>query len=312
MSRKIKVIVIESETELRSLLKQQKTKASHDKIEALFLLKNNQVNTIKELATIIERPYSTVCSWLRIYRREGLDILLDISKSQITKKKDKNKVSSHQIHLPKKLQKHSNTNNQPKLQTLIDIDGEVILYNKILTEKESDRLFKELNKISWRQDYIKRFGKLIPLPRLTAWYGDSDKSYTYSGINMDPETWSPALLLIKDKVEKLSDVEFNSVLLNLYRDGQDSVAWHSDDEPELGKNPIIASVSLGQTRRFMLKHKYRQDLESIKIDLTPGSLLLMRGETQHFWKHQVPKTRNCDKPRINLTFRIIQSGANDC
>ncbi|MGL5872261.1 MAG: alpha-ketoglutarate-dependent dioxygenase AlkB family protein [Xenococcaceae cyanobacterium] len=186
-------------------------------------------------------------------------------------------------------------------------DGEVIIYRNFFEELESDRLFQELlNNINWRQDKITFFGKEVNLPRLTAWYGDENKSYKYSGITMNPDTWTPTLLAIEERVEKIVEIKFNSVLLNLYRNGKDYVSWHSDDEPELGKNPIIASVSFGATRRFQLRHRSNKDLDTVEIALTHGSLLLMKGSTQHFWKHQVPKTSKVLTERINLTFRVIK------
>ncbi len=189
---------------------------------------------------------------------------------------------------------------------VIDTDGEVIFYPNVFSIQESDRLFSDLSSsIKWRHDTIHMYGKKIPLPRLTAWYGDEGKSYIYSGIEHHPEPWTPILRLIKLKAEEISEVTFNSVLLNLYRHGQDSVSWHSDDEPELGENPIIASISLGGTRRFSLRHKTSPDYK-IDLDLPKGSLLLMKGETQHFWKHQIAKTAKFVEPRINLTFRVIK------
>lgn len=185
-------------------------------------------------------------------------------------------------------------------------NADVIIYRHLFYKEESDQLFYELyNNTNWRQDSISFYGKSIPLPRLTAWYGNSGKSYTYSGIEMEPEHWTPNLLKIKSKIEILADVEFNSVLLNLYRSGKDSVSWHSDDEAELGKNPVIASVSFGDTRRFMFREKNQKDARKIEIELDHGSFLIMRGETQHFWQHQVPKTSKPVNPRINLTFRVI-------
>ncbi len=185
-------------------------------------------------------------------------------------------------------------------------DGDLVFYPNFFTVEESDRFFFELEKtIKWRQDSITLYGKTFPIPRENAWYGDSDKPYTYSGIDMEPEPWTPTLLEIKTAVEEVAEVEFNSVLANKYRNGKDSVAWHSDDEPELGKNPIIASVSFGETRRFVLRHKYREDVGKVNLDLTDGSLLIMKGETQHFWQHQIPKTSRNVGRRINLTFRVI-------
>lgn len=185
-------------------------------------------------------------------------------------------------------------------------DGDVVLYSNFFAQEESNQLFSDLyNNIHWRQDSITFYGKTIPLPRLTAWYGDSGKSYTYSGIEMNPEPWNPTLVKIKSKIESLAGVRFNSVLINLYRSGKDSVAWHSDDEPELGKNPVIGSVSFGDTRRFVLRRKDKKDGRKVEVELTHGSVLIMKGTTQHFWQHQIPKTSKPVKPRINLTFRVI-------
>jgi len=185
-------------------------------------------------------------------------------------------------------------------------DADVILYPSLFEVSESDRLFQELlTGTEWRHDAIKIYGRQIPLPRLTAWYGDEGASYTYSGIEMNPAPWTPALLSIKDRIEAAAGVHFNSVLLNLYRDGRDGVAWHQDNEPELGQNPVIGSVSFGETRTFQLKHRSRKVFGIVNIDLSHGSFLLMKGPTQHFWRHRLPKTPRVLKPRINLTFRRI-------
>lgn len=185
-------------------------------------------------------------------------------------------------------------------------DADVILYQQFFSKEESDNLFQTLlSQTEWRQDKGKFYGKEINLPRLTAWYGDAGKTYTYSGISMNPAPWTPSLLYIKEKVDDAAGVRFNSVLLNLYRDGGDSLSWHRDNETELGKNPPICSVSLGATRRFQFKHRLRKDLARVDVDLTHGSLLIMKGMTQHFWLHQVPKTAKPVSARINLTFRII-------
>lgn len=194
---------------------------------------------------------------------------------------------------------------QPTAESLPMPDGDVLLYRTLFDEKESNQLVSELyNNTNWKQESIKLYGKLVPIPRQTAWYGDSGKSYTYSKIAMTPEPWTTTLLVIKSKIEVLSGVQFNSVLLNLYRNGSDSVAWHSDDEPELGENSVIGSVSFGATRRFVFRHKSKKELKK-EVDLTHGSFLLMKGATQHFWQHQIPKTAKKIEPRINLTFRII-------
>ena len=185
-------------------------------------------------------------------------------------------------------------------------DGQVIIYQHFFDQKTSERFFSELlNNINWQQEKTKIFGKEVNLPRLTAWYGDTGKSYTYSGITMNPDPWSPNLLAIKEKIEETVQVSFNSVLANLYRNGQDYVSWHSDDEKELDKNPTIASVSFGATRRFLLRHRSNKNLETVDLSLGHGSLLIMKGSTQHYWKHQVPKTAKVKTARINLTFRVI-------
>jgi alkylated DNA repair dioxygenase AlkB len=184
-------------------------------------------------------------------------------------------------------------------------DAEIYLYPALLSQTDGDQWFATLkSSIQWQQDWIKIAGKTIPIPRLTAWYGDRNTTYTYSGITMVPHPWIDPLLHIKSTIETLAHTCFNSVLLNLYRDGNDSVAWHSDDEPELGRNPVIASLSLGGSRRFMLRHKHDKALTHT-LELTHGSGLLMQGSTQHYWLHQVPKTAKPVDPRINLTFRTI-------
>ena len=162
------------------------------------------------------------------------------------------------------------------------------------------------NEIAWQQDKMSMYGKEVNLPRLTAWYGENDKNYSFSGITLKPLYWTGILLQIKKAIETVETTNFNSVLLNLYRNGQDSINWHTDAEKELGKNPIIASVSFGETRKFQLKHRYNKDLDNVNIDLLNGSLLIMKGETQHFWLHQIPKTTKVIGERINLTFRTIK------
>lgn len=192
-------------------------------------------------------------------------------------------------------------------QVLELVDGEVIFYEHFFDAQTSEKIYAELmQQTAWRQDAITLFGKTMPLPRLTAWYGDPGKSYTYSGIPMDPQPWTPTLKWIKEAIEPVCEVTFNSVLLNLYRDGNDSVAWHSDDEPELGENPVIGSVSLGAARKFAFKHKKEPTKYKVQsLELTSGSLLIMRGATQHHWYHQIPKTSKKVGSRINLTFRVI-------
>lgn len=170
---------------------------------------------------------------------------------------------------------------------------------------ESDELFGDLAEtIVWRRDSITVFGKTSPIPRLNAWYGDDGKTYRYSNIAMQPRPWTDALTTIRERVERECEQGFNSVLLNLYRDGRDGVAWHADDEPELGREPVIASVSFGATRRFQLRHKRDRTLQH-ELALAHGSLVVMRGATQAHCLHQVPKTSRPVGPRINLTFRSI-------
>lgn len=189
--------------------------------------------------------------------------------------------------------------------TKIDLPHSDIYYHPhVFDHATSDQLFTQLQKeIQWRQDSITIFGKTHLQPRLIAWYGD--KNYTYSGLTMHRNDWLDFLLYIKAKIEPLANHQFNSVLLNYYRNGQDSMGWHSDNEPELGKNPVIASVSFGGVRRFMLKSRDKKNPAKTEINLTDGSLLVMGGETQHYWLHQIPKTTKLVAPRINLTFRWI-------
>lgn len=185
-------------------------------------------------------------------------------------------------------------------------DAEIEVYPSFFSKEQSDKYFEYLLKhVQWKQEKIKYYGKLLDLPRLTAWYGDVGKSYTYSGITVLSRPWLSDLLEIKQQIEIAAHASFNSVLLNLYRNEHDSVAWHSDDEPELGPNPTIGSVSFGETRSFHLRHKTNESLRA-KIDLSHGSFLVMKGATQRFWNHQVAKTTRSLGPRINLTFRQIR------
>lgn len=192
------------------------------------------------------------------------------------------------------------------MKNLIPKDGEVYFYPDLFTSAESDRLYDTLSKeITWKQEPIFIMGKSILQPRLTAWYGDTDKPYSYSGITMNPQPWTPALLEIKSKIEAIAGVSFTNALLNFYRDGQDSMGWHRDNEKELGINPVIGSVSFGSPRTFHLKHYHDKTLIE-KIPLTHGSFLLMQGSTQHYWLHSIPKQLKITAGRINLTFRVIK------
>jgi alkylated DNA repair dioxygenase AlkB len=159
--------------------------------------------------------------------------------------------------------------------------------------------------IPWRCEKVAMWGRLVPQPRLTAWYGDPGARYAYSGVRLDPLPWTPLLADIKTRVEEAAASTFNSVLLNYYRDERDSVGFHSDDERELGERPIIASLSLGEERVFVLKHRRSRTIEPVRLRLASGSLLLMRGDTQHCWRHGIPKESRPCGPRVNLTFRTI-------
>lgn len=172
-----------------------------------------------------------------------------------------------------------------------------------LTEQEADHAYSVLtSELDWQQQAITLFGKSVLQPRLQAWYGE--KAYTYSGLTMQPTPWTPLLAALKVRCEAMAGCTFNSVLANLYRDGRDSMGWHQDNEPELGRQPVIASLSLGESRRFVLRHLHTK--EKFELTLGHGSLLVMAGDTQHDWQHSLPKTTRAKAPRINLTFRHIR------
>ncbi len=190
-------------------------------------------------------------------------------------------------------------------QNLGLVDSEIWYYPKFLDLVEADRYFELLKKNTpWQQDDIKVFGKVYPQPRLTALYGNNGRPYTYSNITMQPHEFDEVLSTLKGLITEETGIDFTTCLLNLYRDGKDSNGWHSDDEKELGQNPVIASISLGAERFFHMRHKSDKTLKH-KLLLEHGSLLLMKGETQHFWQHQIAKTTKKIGERINLTFRII-------
>lgn len=195
--------------------------------------------------------------------------------------------------------------NQEK-EEIINEDGLVTYYPDFLHGIKEQCDFNLLkNSIEWKQDKITIYGKTHDVPRLQAWYGDPGTNYSYSGISLTPLEWTPELLEIKKFIEGELGLQFNSCLCNLYRSGRDYAAWHADDEPELGPNPTIASVSLGETRKIVFKHKSNKGLEKVELDLDDKSLLLMEGKLQHFWKHQLNKTAKKVDERINLTFRRI-------
>ena len=195
----------------------------------------------------------------------------------------------------------------PKEKITFNIpDSEIEYYPNFFESSRANELFEKLkNEIPWQQDHIKVFGKIHLQPRLTSLFGNEGKPYSYSNIVMQPDPWNPLLMSIKNEIEVICNENFTTVLLNYYRDGRDSNGWHADNEKELGQNPVIASISFGTERYFHLQHNTIKE-QKLKINLEHGSLLIMKGATQHFWKHQIPKTAKEIGPRINLTFRIIK------
>jgi len=194
----------------------------------------------------------------------------------------------------------------PTRQHITLKDGELVYYPQFFSLQEATACMQTLmEKIAWQQERMKMYGKEVLFPRLMAWYGDAGSTYAFSGNTYTPQAWTEELLHIKERIEPEAGVCFNSVLLNRYRYGKDSMGWHADDEPELGRNPVIASFNLGATRRFMLRHQ--QAGLKYELELQHGSLLIMKGALQHHWQHQVPKTTKVSGERINLTFRVIQN-----
>ena len=190
-------------------------------------------------------------------------------------------------------------------KNLLPFGGEVYYIPNVFAKEKSDEYFNQLfTEIRWKQEPIKIFGKEVMQPRLTAWYGAIDKSYAYSGITMQPNHWIHPLLEIKSVAEKYSGSSATSALMNLYRDGNDGLGWHRDNEKVLGPAPTIASVSLGTVRTFQLRH-YKDKSNLISIDLEPGSLVIMKGESQQIWEHRIPKSKKVHGARINITFRAI-------
>lgn len=207
-------------------------------------------------------------------------------------------------------------------------DGELYYAPQFLSQKISDRALQLLlandrypvqgtdwqtadldgigwENIQWRQDKIRMFGREVDLPRLSAWHGDSDRPYTYSGLTLQPQPWNPVLDWLRDQLQQVSGIRFNSVLLNWYRSGQDHISWHTDAEPELGPNPVIGSFNFGAARRFLIR-RTDDPQHKIEFPLTHGSLLVMSGALQHHWQHSVPKQARIRDSRVNLTFRLIQ------
>lgn len=196
--------------------------------------------------------------------------------------------------------------NEPEIIKLDDKGSELVYYPQWIGVENSETYYQSLlSETDWQQDEITLYGKTHLLPRKTAWYGDVGISYAYSGIQMKAEGWTPLLSDLKKQLEETSGCEFNSVLLNYYPDGNAGMGWHSDDEPELGVSPVIASLSFGETRRFDLKPKQGSGVKSKSILLESGSLLIMRGKTQRYWQHSIAKSAKVRGSRINLTFRYV-------
>jgi len=191
------------------------------------------------------------------------------------------------------------------IRHLID-NAELFEYPQIIDQTTADQMLEALiSDIPWQQEHLRIAGKLRAIPRLQCWMGDRTSEYSYSGVKLTPRAWNKTVKAIHDRVADLSGTSFNSVLINFYRNGQDSVAWHADDEPELGDTPIIASVSFGAERIFELKQKTRTPAKKYKLPLRHGSLLIMGGTMQQYWLHQLPKVNGLNEARINLTFRNI-------
>ncbi|MET3009669.1 alpha-ketoglutarate-dependent dioxygenase AlkB [Stenotrophomonas koreensis] len=184
-------------------------------------------------------------------------------------------------------------------------DAEVLLLRQLALPGSAEDLLQQLiEQIAWRQEQIELWGKRYLQPRLIAWHGDAGRSYRYSGLALEPQPWT-LLQALRHAVETACGEVFNSVLLNHYRNGRDSMGMHSDDEPELGEQPVIASLSLGEPRNLIFRHKRISTLAPVQVPLPSGSLLLMKGDTQRYWKHGIAKSSRPLGPRVNLTFRQI-------
>lgn len=189
----------------------------------------------------------------------------------------------------------------------VPFDGDFYWIRQFYPAAEADRLFEQfITELAWQEEDIFIYGKWLKVPRLMCWYGDPEASYRYSGVTHQPLLWTSELLVVKRAIEQCCEFTFNSVLANLYRNGSDSMGCHADDEKELGNDPVIASLSLGETRLFKLHHKKRKI--TLNFELGHGDLVVMAGALQHHWVHSVPKTKQLKTPRINLTFRKIMMG----
>jgi alkylated DNA repair dioxygenase AlkB len=195
---------------------------------------------------------------------------------------------------------------QPGWQALPLTSASVRLWRSWLNGAEADALYERLSRdLQWEQPSLTIAGKTHRIPRLQAWYGDGNAVYRYSDSTFTPTPWTTALADLKNHLEIVCGARFNSVLANWYRDGADGMGFHADNEPELGPQPLIASLSLGGARRFVLKPTRTLDAEPVSLELGNGDLLEMAGQTQHFWRHGLPKTTRPVAARINLTFRLI-------
>ncbi|MBI2380593.1 MAG: alpha-ketoglutarate-dependent dioxygenase AlkB [Gammaproteobacteria bacterium] len=187
------------------------------------------------------------------------------------------------------------------------LDGRIDYWPRFLALPEQAGLYERLaGSLAWEQEELVIAGRAVRVPRLVAWYGEPEAQYRYSGTDHPPLPWTPELAELRRRLEAATGHVYNSVLANWYRDGQDSMGWHADKEPELGRDPAIASLSLGAKRRFLLEHV--RTGQRLELELGEGDLLLMAGACQHHWRHALPKTRKPCGPRINLTFRLIHPG----
>ena len=185
-------------------------------------------------------------------------------------------------------------------------DADITIHYELPLARDYEDLLQHLIEVTpWQSQRVKVWGKSVVQPRLIAWYGDPGATYSYSGIMLTPHRWTKTIRQLKKCIEDIAQHRFNSVLLNYYRNHRDGMGLHSDDEPELGARPTIASLSLGEERRFQLKHRHRKNMRAVSIPLPNGSLLVIRGDTQRFWKHGIPKQKSPCGPRVNLTFRAI-------
>ena len=195
-------------------------------------------------------------------------------------------------------------------QEVLPCDGSARLKSSFFSQTESDRFCSAIcEEVPWSSHDLVLFGKRMTEPRLSSWIGDAGVAYTYSGVRRSPEPWTLTLAHLRIECERATGAKFNSVLANLYRSGQDSMGWHADDEPELGAEPVIASLSFGDERRFDFRH--RVSGETVSVVLPHGSLLVMSGTTQTHWKHRIARTKRSVSPRVNLTYRLVLPARND-